>query len=297
MTARSTSESGSAADATWSVAEARTLTFDDERFDELEVRLVNGAVNVVGTEGHATRAEISEVAGPPVIVRRSGRKLTIAYDDLPWKGWLKWLDRKGWRRTAVVSVSVPAAVRVSVGVVGASAVVSGITGRANVRGISGGTTLVGLRGPVRADTVSGDVEAQALGGDLRFNSVSGQLTVIDARGPLLRADTVSGGMVVDLAPAGRPADIALNTVSGEMALRLAEPLDAKVEASTASGSISSSFTELGVSGLWGARHLSGTLGSGAGSVSCHSVSGAIAVLRRPPDAQEPPVASSLRKDL
>lgn len=32
--------------------------------------------------------------------------LTVAYEDLPWKGFLKWLDRKGWRRSAVVSLAV-----------------------------------------------------------------------------------------------------------------------------------------------------------------------------------------------
>lgn len=35
--------------------------------------------------------------------------LTVAYEDLPWKGFLKWLDRKGWRRSAVVSLAVAVA--------------------------------------------------------------------------------------------------------------------------------------------------------------------------------------------
>ncbi|CAM5376143.1 hypothetical protein SVIOM74S_06311 [Streptomyces violarus] len=43
----------------------------------------------------------------------------MAYEDLPWKGFLKWLDRKGWRRSAVVSLAVPASTRVEVGAVGA----------------------------------------------------------------------------------------------------------------------------------------------------------------------------------
>ncbi|WP_049571005.1 DUF4097 family beta strand repeat-containing protein [Streptomyces sp. SBT349] len=280
----------------WSVDREQKLTFDDERIDELEVRLVNGAVNVVGTGDAAVRAEIGEVEGPPLVVRRSGHTLTIAYDDVPWKGWLRWLDRKGWRRSAVVSVSVPAGTRVSVGVVGASAVISGITGQVDVRGINGPATLVGLGGLVRADTVSGDIEAQGLSGELRFNSVSGQLTVIDSRSPAVRADSVSGDMVLDLAPGELPTDIKLNTVSGAVALRLADPLSATIEASTASGPVSSSFTELGVSGAWGAKHLAGTIGSGTGSVVCHTVSGAIAVLRRPPDRYDSPVGSSARKD-
>ncbi|CAM5482027.1 hypothetical protein SVIOM342S_10451 [Streptomyces violaceorubidus] len=145
--------------------------------------------------------------------------LTVAYEDLPWKGFLKWLDRKGWRRSAAVSLAVPTGTRVEVGAVSATAVVSGLDGPAEVKGVSGDTTLVSLAGPVRADTVSGNVEAQALTGDLRFNSVSGDLTVVEA-GSSVRADSVSGSMIVDLDPAGGPTDIGLNSVSGEIAIRL-----------------------------------------------------------------------------
>ncbi|WP_326596723.1 DUF4097 family beta strand repeat-containing protein [Streptomyces sp. NBC_01803] len=281
----------------WSITEPRTLTFDDHRVEELSVRVVNGTVNVVGTDDPVARVEISHVEGPPLIVQAAGGRLTVAYDDLPWQGFLKWLDRKGWRRSVVVSVSVPAASRLTVGVVGASAVVSGIAGRTDVRGVSGDTTLVGLGGTVRADTVSGDIEAQALGGELRFSSVSGNLTVIDSQGPSLRGESVSGDMMLDLAPSSLPPDIRLNTVSGELALRLPEPFEARVTASTAAGGVSSAFPELRVGGGWGARQLTGTLGSGTGAVRCSTVSGAIALLRRPPAADAgTAAASSSRKD-
>ncbi|ONK11393.1 DUF4097 family beta strand repeat-containing protein [Streptomyces sp. MP131-18] len=281
----------------WSVTEAQTLTFGDRQIDEVEVRIVNGAVNVVGTDDAAPRIEISEISGPPLVVRLDGGRLTVAYDDLPWHNFLKWLDRKGWRRTAVVSVSVPSRSRLSVGVVGASAVISGIAGRTDVRGVSGSTTLVGLSGRMRADTVSGDIEAQALSGKLTFNSVSGNLTVIDSAGPGLKADSVSGDMVVDLADSDRPADIRLNTVSGEVAVRLPHPASARVSASTASGAVSSAFPELSVCGTWGAKQLAGTLGSGSGAVHCSTVSGAIALLRRPPAEFDTAAASTLRKDV
>ncbi|ARQ68585.1 DUF4097 family beta strand repeat-containing protein [Streptomyces marincola] len=282
----------------WSVTEARTLTFDDGLIDELDVRVVNGAVNVVGTEGTAARVEIADVAGPPLSVRLDGGSLTIAYDDLPWRDVLKWLDRKGRRRAATVSVSIPSRSRLSVGVVGASAVIGGVSGRTDVRGVSGSTTLVGLDGRVRAETVSGDVEAQALGGRLTFSTVAGNLTVIDSTPPGLKADSVSGDMVVDLADGDAPADVRLNTVSGEIAVRLPESAGARVSAGTAGGVISSAFPELTVSGLWGARQLSGTLGTGAGAVHCSTVSGPIALLRRPPAEPGPAAAASpSRKDV
>lgn len=117
----------------WSVAEPKKLTFD-EPVSDLHVRIVNGTVNVVGTDEGSARMEISEIDGPPLVVTQRNGTLTVAYEDLPWKGFLKWLDRKGWRRSAVVSLAVPASTRVEVGVVGAAAVVSGISGPSVVRG-------------------------------------------------------------------------------------------------------------------------------------------------------------------
>ncbi|MDC0768106.1 DUF4097 family beta strand repeat-containing protein [Streptomyces sp. HD] len=269
----------------WSVAEPRKLAFD-EPVSELQVRIVNGTVNVVGTEEGSARLEVSEIEGPPLIVTQQGGTLTVAYDDLPWKGFLKWLDRKGWRRSAVVSLAVPADTRVEVGVVGAGAVVSGIQGPSVVKGVTGDTTLVGLSGPVRADTVSGNLEAQSVTGDLRFNSVSGDLTVVEGSGSSVKADSVSGSMIVDLDPDG-PTDIRLTSVSGEIAIRLPAPADADVEANTASGTISNAFEDLRVHGQWGAHKITGRLGAGTGKLRATTVSGSIALLRRPPKEEEP----------
>ncbi|MFE0189712.1 DUF4097 domain-containing protein [Streptomyces sp. NPDC058989] len=262
------------------VAEPRTLEIA-EPLDALNVRVVGGAVNVVGTsDGSPARLEVSELHGPPLTVSYRDGTLTIAYEDLPWKGFLKFLERKGWHRRAVVSVTVPSATRVEVGVVGADAVVSGISARTDVRGVSGNSTLVGLSGEVRADTVSGKVEVQSLTGDLRFNSVSGDLTVIDGAGGGVHADSVSGDMVLDLDPV-KGADIHLTTVSGEVAIRLPDPADARVEANTTSGTVSNAFDDLRVSGQWGAKKITGSLGEGTGTLKVTTISGGLALLRRP----------------
>ncbi|MEU6813514.1 DUF4097 family beta strand repeat-containing protein [Streptomyces sp. NPDC046860] len=263
----------------WTVAEPQKLTFDAP-VTELNVRIVNGTVNVVGTEESSARLQISDIEGPPLIVTERQGVLTVAYEDLPWKGFLKWLDRDGWRRSAVVSLAVPSGTRVEVGVVGAAAVVSGVRGPSVVKGVTGDTTLVGVSGPVRADTVSGNVEAQAVSGELRFKSVSGDLTVVDGTGPSVRADSVSGSMIIDLDPEG-PTDVRLTSVSGEIAIRLPHPADADVEANTASGSISNAFDGLRVQGQWGAHKITGRLGSGTGKLRATTVSGSIALLRRP----------------
>ncbi len=141
--------------------------------------------------------------------------LTVAYEDLPWKGFLKWLDRKGWRRSAVVTLAVPAGTSVEVGVVGAAAVVSGMENRVAVRGVRRATRpSCGSPAPSGAETVSGSLEAQAVSGDLRFNSVSGDLTVVEASGCSVRAESASGSMIVLPRSRGTPTDVQLSNVSG-----------------------------------------------------------------------------------
>lgn len=278
----------------WSVAEPQKLAFDTP-VTALRVRIASGMVNVVGTAEGSSRLHVSDIEGPPLIVTEQDGTVTVAYEDLPWTDFLKWLDRKGWRRSAVVSLAVPATTRVEVGVVSASAVVSGIEGRTDVKGVTGDTTLVGLSGPVRADTVSGSVETQGMTGDIRFNSVSGDLTVVDGAGASVKADSVSGSVIVDLtsantSPTGRPTDISVSSVSGEIAIRLPHPADTQVEANTASGTVSSAFEDLRVGGLWGAKKITGRLGAGQGRLKATTISGSIALLRQPP-SEEPPEPS------
>ncbi|MGV9242822.1 DUF4097 family beta strand repeat-containing protein [Streptomyces sp. NPDC003710] len=274
----------------WSVAEPRKLTFDAPVM-ALHVRIVNGTVNVVGTDESSARLEVSEIEGPPLTVTQQDGTLTVAYDDLPWKGFLKWLDRKGWRRSAVVSLAVPASTRVEVGVIGANAVVSGIDGPVESKGVTGETTLVGLSGPVRVTTVSGNVEAQGVTGELRLNSVSGDLTVIEGACPLVKADSVSGSIILDLDPTSGPTDARLTNVSGEIAIRLPHPADAEIEANTASGTVSNAFDDLRVTGQWGAKKITGRLGGGNGRLKATTVSGSIAILRRPAAEEDPWEAS------
>ncbi|NUP41900.1 MAG: DUF4097 family beta strand repeat protein [Streptomyces sp.] len=273
------------------VTEPGTFEFEDAP-DTLCVRIVGGAVNVVGTDGGPARMEITELDGPPLKVTHKGGTLTVAYDDLSWKGLLKWRERHGWRRRAVISLAVPQRTSVEVGVVGAGAVISGISGPTVVQGVNGDTTLVGLTGPVKANTVAGNVEAQSVSGDLSVHTVSGDLTVVEGSGSDVRADSVSGSMVLDLDPSAG-ADVRLTTVSGEIAIRIPEPGDADVDANTTSGRVSCAFDELQVTGQWGAKRITGRVGSGGTRLRATTVSGAIAVLRRPPLEDAP----SFRKDL
>ncbi|WP_256105605.1 DUF4097 domain-containing protein [Streptomyces sp. ODS05-4] len=277
----------------WTVSEPVRLSFDDP-VTALRVRVVDGAVHVVGAEEGPARLEVSAVGGPPLEVTLADGVLTVAYPDLHWQGLLSWLGGKE-PRSAVVSLVVPAGADVSVGYVGAEAVVSGVRGPVTVRGVQGSATLTGISGEVRAETVAGDVEAQAVTGDLRFRSVSGGLTVVEGAGPSVRAESVSGHVVLDLDPAAwaaeTPGDVRLNTVSGEVAVRLPSPADAQVEASTAGGSVANAFEDLRVDGQWGMKRITGRLGAGRGVLRATTVSGSLALLRRPEDPETAPDSS------
>ncbi len=158
----------------WTIAEPRKLAFEDP-VTALHVRIVDGTVNVVGTDEPDARLEVSAIEGPPLVVTQEDGRLTVAYEDLPWPHFLGWFDPEVRHRSAVVTLVVPAASSVEVGAIGAGAVVSGISGRTEVRGISGDSTLVGLTGAVRGESLSGSLEAQGVTGDLRFHSVSGMV--------------------------------------------------------------------------------------------------------------------------
>ncbi|MEV4431540.1 DUF4097 family beta strand repeat-containing protein [Streptomyces sp. NPDC049555] len=269
----------------WSLDAPQKLVLE-EPFSALNVRVVGGTVNIVGTDTGAPALELTHIEGPPLQVTHEGGVLTVAYDDLPWKNLLKWFDRKSWQRTVTVTLTVPTATRVEVGVVGANAVVSGVTGDTDVKGVTGDTTLVGVSGAVRAETVSGGLEAHSLRGPLSFKSVSGDLTLVESAGSEVRADSVSGNMTVDLAGAARNPSLSLVTVSGEIAVRLPQAAGARVEAGTTSGPVSCSFDDLRVTGQWGAKRISGTLGDGGGQLRVTTVSGAVALLSSPATAPE-----------
>lgn len=276
----------------WTVSAPEKLSFDGE-VTRLRVRTIAGAVNVVAADGPA-RLEVSEIEGTPLLVTRHGGELTVTYEDLTWKDftWKSLLPflatwSRGPKRRAVVSLAVPPGTRIELGSASSDTVISGITGPVTVHSASGSTTLVGLAGTVEANTVSGSVQAQGVSGDLKVNTVSGELTVFDCTSGSVKANSVSGSVTVDLA-ADNATDVHLNNVSGEVSVRIPAPAHAKVHANTTSGDVSSAFDELHVGGTWGAKQLTGTLGEGTGKLKITTVSGAVALLRRPAAEDDAP---------
>ena len=258
----------------WNIEGPTSLEFDD--MTGLRVRLIGGSVAVLATTGKPT-LEVSSVEGDPLNVTYDNGVLTVAHEHLSWEGLLKWLRPQ--RHAATVTVSVPRKCAAQVGVVSATAVMSGISARASVKSISGGITLDGVTGDVDANTVSGGVEAQGINGKLNFNTVSGDLTLADGWLERLDVNGVSGDVTadLDLDPLG---GMQVTTVSGEVMLRLPAEADARVNLHSVSGDVRSEFAELRRSSAPASRSVSGNLGAGSGQVSVTTMSGRVMLLRR-----------------
>src|SRR5580658_92025 len=141
----------------WTIEAPTSLDFDD--VTGLRVRLIAGSVAVLASD-EKPALDVSNVSGDPLQVTYENGMLTITHPNLTWEGLLKWLRPQ--RHSATLTVRVPRKCAVELGVVSATAVLSGVSARASVKGVSGAITLDGVAGDVDATTVSGAIEAQGL---------------------------------------------------------------------------------------------------------------------------------------
>ncbi|SDL46905.1 DUF4097 family beta strand repeat-containing protein [Nonomuraea jiangxiensis] len=260
----------------WTIEQPEQLTFG--AVESLDVRIVAGRLAVLASDGPST-LEVSEIdSQSPLLVTydEDARALVIAYKDLTWDGLLGWLRPD--RRRTVLSIAVPRSCRVNAGVVSAPAVVAGFERTTHVKSVSGEIVLDGVSGEVVAATVSGPVESRAMEGDLAFNSVSGDLTVADGIPRRLKAITVSGRITADLAlrPTGH---VTLNSVSGDILVRLPENVEADVTVRSTSGRLTSTFEKLSNTSGPGSKSMSGRLGGGMAALSATTVSGEVTLLK------------------
>src|ERR1700684_4237448 len=115
----------------WSIEAPTSKEVDD--VTALRVGLIAGSVAVLATDGTPT-LDVANVTGDPLDVTFEDGVLTITHENLTWDGLLKWLRPQ--RHSATVTVTVPRTCPVQVGVVSATALLSGIAGRASVKGVS-----------------------------------------------------------------------------------------------------------------------------------------------------------------
>src|SRR5580693_4569480 len=107
--------------AQWTIEAPTSLDFDD--VTGLRVRLIAGSVAVLATDGKPS-LDVANVTGDPLNVTYENGMLTISHENLTWEGLLKWLRPQ--RPSATVTLTVPRTCPVQVGVVSATAVLSGM---------------------------------------------------------------------------------------------------------------------------------------------------------------------------
>jgi len=262
----------------WTIDSPRTLDLGDVA--ALRVRVVSGSVAILASQDPPS-LDVASLAGQPLLVTHEAGILTITYEDLQWDKLLGWLRPQ--RHSADVTVTVPGDCPTQVGVVNASAIVSGISAKISAKSVSGDITLDGVIGSVDAKTVSGDLEARDIDGEIAFNSVSGDLTLAGGEVSNLAAKTVSGQVTadIDLRDGG---GLKVSTVSGDVAVRVPASASARVDLRSTSGRVRSSFDGMVLGSGPGPRVMSATIGSGSANLSVTSMTGDVTLLARPGDA-------------
>lgn len=131
---------------------------------------------------------------------------------------------------------------------------------------------------IRIGSTSGSVElhdARAQSIDMR--GTSGRVEGRDIDCSRLNAESASGGVSIEFSPAA-PADVnaTIGSISGGVSVVTPRNFDGRIEMSTTSGSVQSDLP-VTVQGKMSNKHLSGTVGSGSGSLTLRTTSGSVSV--------------------
>jgi hypothetical protein len=276
----------------WTIDSPQRLSFD-EPVERLDVRLISGQLNVVGTDGPA-RLEVTAIGARPLIVSIVDGLLSVEYEHpfpnfTQWTGPFWWFFKGRKRFHADVSIAVPHRTAALLRLISGSLVASALRQGADVEVTSGRITLLGLAGRTSAKVISGPVEALGVGGDLRLETVSGELVVADSTAERVFAKTISGAVTADLDNPPHNSEIHLETISGEITVRVREDSDLDVHLHAISGRVTSAFSEVRTDQgqvNTGRNSARGVLGRGTGRLWANAVSGKISLLRRPVDEED-----------
>ncbi len=266
----------------WIVHPGDTRVIDIETVRKLKVGLVGGQIDVVAHDEPGCRIEVHGVTIKDLRIEVTGDTVEIDHPQLRWDNFLEVFRNFGaGGPKAEISVAVPRSVALNLGVVSASALVTGLMTDTKLNTVSGDIIVDGHDGDIIVNAVSGDVQVRALVGQFNANSVSGDVA---ATGSIDRAtvDTVSGSVLIDTA--GLVSAIALNTVSGNATVRLDEGLPTNYVVRSVSGRVQLDGVVRSGQGTGPTTNYTGSAGELSGmfaDLRANSVSGDITVLRNP----------------
>jgi DUF4097 and DUF4098 domain-containing protein YvlB len=249
-------------------------TIDLGPITTMKVSLIAGQVDIVAHDEPTTRVEIHSTKGKPLKVVCVDGHLEIDHPQLSWDNFIDVFKSFWGTARADVSVLVPRDVALKLGVVGASALVSGLHSDSSVSTVGGELTIDGLTGDLQVNSVSGEITVRNHTGLVNAHSVSGEITMSGAIEKLV-ADSVSGDVMLDVT--GTPDSVRVNTVSGNVTTRLESGVAAQYKINTVGGRIQLDDSEIrGVRGGFTSNY--GTLDTSWVDFKANTVSGNISVL-------------------
>lgn len=266
----------------WLIHPGETRVIDLETARSLKVSMLGGQVDVIGHDEPGARIEVHSVTGKDLRIEVTGSALEIDHPQLRWDNFLDAFRSFGsGGAKADISLVVPRNIALTLGIVSASTLVSGLVTDAKLNTVSGDIIVDGLTGDLDINAVNGDVQVRGLVGGFNANSVSGDIA---ATGTLRRAsaDTVSGSVLFD--SDGPISQIIVNTVTGNTTLRIDEDYPANYVARSVGGKIAIDGTVYSGTGTTNYSGSSGTLSGQFVDVRVNSVSGDLTLLRRAVDA-------------
>lgn len=229
-----------------------------EGVDAIRSLVVQGRLQVIGTNDPFLTLEVSEIAQHPLRVQLEDGSLFLGHQGTDWRQLVKGRLSRRHSQRVVMSLAVPRNCRLDLWSASADVVVCDTSAEIQVHNGGGGTTLNQLSGPVEVETSSGHVDAIGLSGDVEIKSVSGAVT---------------------LSAAPRPTrNLKLSSVSGDISICLPESADARVHLESVNGRVSSQFSDVNPVKMPGHHRAKGDIGHGSASVWANSVSGRIALL-------------------
>ena len=270
----------------WLIHPGETRVIDLDDVQALKIGLIGGQVDVVAHDEPGMRIEVHSVTVKDLRIEVSDGNVEIDHPQLRWDNFLEVFRNFGAGGPAAeISVAVPTALALTLGVVSAGALVSGLEGKARLNTVSGAVIVDGHRGDLTINAVSGDVQVRELDGGLNANSVSGDVAVT-GRLAEVTVDTVSGGVLIDAhGPVHR---IGVNSVSGDLTIRLDERHPANYVVRSASGRVQiDGEVRSGKGGP--VTNYAGSRGELSGAfvdVRGNSVSGDVTIVRRATDAED-----------
>lgn len=281
----------------WIIHPGETRIIDIETVRSLKVGLIGGQIDVIAHDEPGIRIEVHGVTVKDLRIEVAGDVVEIDHPQLRWDNFLEVFRNFGASGPkAEISVAVPRSVALNLGVVSASALVAGLTEDARLNTVSGDIIVDGLTGDLTVNAVSGDVQVRELDGALSANSVSGDVA---ATGSLRKAtvDTVSGAMLID--STGDLHAVSLNTVSGNVTIRLDEGYPANYAIRSVSGRVQVDGVVRSGRGTGPTTNFTGSAGELSGNfadVRANTVSGDVTVLRRAAAAAASSPAPEVQSD-